>query len=49
MTAGTLNTIHNLFFYLDTMKAIREAIMLGTFDKLRSEFHQTFSRRSQTE
>ena len=47
MTAATLNTIHNLYFYLDTMRAIREAIMLGTFEKLRSEFHQTFSRRSQ--
>jgi queuine tRNA-ribosyltransferase len=47
MTAATLNTIHNLYFYLDTMRAIGEAIMLGTFDKLRSEFHQTFSRRSQ--
>jgi queuine tRNA-ribosyltransferase len=47
MTAATLNTVHNLYFYLDTMRAIREAIMLGTFDKLRSEFHQTFSRRSQ--
>jgi queuine tRNA-ribosyltransferase len=47
MTAATLNTLHNLYFYLDTMRGIREAIMLGTFDKLRSEFHQTFSRRSQ--
>jgi queuine tRNA-ribosyltransferase len=47
MTAGTLNTLHNLYFYLDTMRAIRDAIMLGTFEKLRSEFHQTFSRRPQ--
>ena len=47
MAAATLNTIHNLYFYLDTMRAIGEAIMLGTFDKLRSEFHQTFSRRTQ--
>jgi queuine tRNA-ribosyltransferase len=47
MAAATLSTVHNLFFYLDTMRSIREAIMLGTFDKLRSEFHQTFSRRSQ--
>jgi queuine tRNA-ribosyltransferase len=47
MTAATLNTIHNLYFYLDTMRGIRKAIMLGTFDKLRSEFHQTFSRRPQ--
>ncbi len=45
MSAATLNTIHNLYFYLDTMRAIREAIMFGTFEKLRQEFHQTFSRR----
>jgi len=47
MAAATLNTVHNLYFYLDTMRSIRKAIMLGTFEKLRSEFHQTFSRRSQ--
>ena len=47
INASTLNTLHNLHFYLDTMRGIGEAIMLGTFDKLRSEFHQTFSRRSQ--
>ena len=47
MAAATLNTVHNLYFYLDTMRSIREAIMLGTFGKLRSEFHRTFSRRSQ--
>ena len=47
MTAATLNTLHNLYFYLDTMQAIRKAIMLGTFEKLRSEFHRTFSRRPQ--
>jgi queuine tRNA-ribosyltransferase len=47
MGAASLNTLHNLYFYLDTMRRIREAIMLGTFEKLRSEFHQTFSRRPQ--
>jgi queuine tRNA-ribosyltransferase len=47
MTAATLNTIHNLYFYLDTMKRIREAIVFGTFERLRLEFHQTFSRRPQ--
>jgi queuine tRNA-ribosyltransferase len=47
MTAATLNTVHNLYFYLDTMGAVRKAIMLGTFERLRSEFHQTFSRRQQ--
>ena len=47
MTAATLNTIHNLYFYLDTMRRIRDAIEFGTFEKLRQEFHQTFSRRLQ--
>jgi len=46
MTAATLNTIHNLFFYLDTMRRIREAIVFGTFEKLRQEFRETFSRQS---
>ena len=45
MTAATLNSLHNLHFYLDTMRRIREALVFGTFEKLRSEFHQTFSRR----
>jgi queuine tRNA-ribosyltransferase len=47
MTAATLNTLHNLYFYLDTMRRIREAIVFGAFEKLRQEFHQTFSRRPQ--
>jgi queuine tRNA-ribosyltransferase len=47
MTAATLNSIHNLYFYLDTMRRIREAIVFGTFEQLRQEFHQTFSRRPQ--
>jgi queuine tRNA-ribosyltransferase len=45
MTAATLNSLHNLHFYLDTMRRIREAIVFGTFEQLRAEFHQTFSRR----
>jgi len=45
ITGSTLNTVHNLYFYLDTMRRIREAISLGTFEKLRQEFHQTYSRR----
>jgi queuine tRNA-ribosyltransferase len=47
MSAATLATIHNLYFYLDTMRRIREAIVFGTFELLRSEFRQTFSRRPQ--
>jgi len=45
MTAATLMSVHNLYFYLDLMRRIRDAICFGTFEKLRSEFHQTFSRR----
>jgi len=47
MTAATLNSLHNLHFYLDTMRRIREAIVFGSFEQLRQEFHQTFSRRPQ--
>jgi queuine tRNA-ribosyltransferase len=46
MTAGALNTLHNLTFYLDTMQRIREAIKLETFDRFRQEFLQSFSRLS---
>jgi len=46
MTAGTLNTLHNLSFYLDTMRRIREAIAFGRFEDFRLGFHQTFSRRA---
>jgi queuine tRNA-ribosyltransferase len=47
MTAATLLTVHNLYFYLDLMRGIREAIGFGTFENLRQGFHQTFSRRPQ--
>ena len=45
ITAATLNTLHNLHFYLDTMKRIGEAIMPGSFEKFRQTFHETYSRR----
>jgi queuine tRNA-ribosyltransferase len=47
MTAATLNTVHNLYFYLDIMARIRNGIMFNTFERLRQEFRQTFSRRPQ--
>ena len=47
ITASSLNTLHNLHFYLDTMKRIGEAIVLGSFEAFRLAFHQTFSRRRQ--
>jgi queuine tRNA-ribosyltransferase len=46
MTGGTLNTLHNLSFYLDTMRRIREAIAFGRFEDFRQGFHQTFARRA---
>ncbi|MGE3343359.1 MAG: tRNA guanosine(34) transglycosylase Tgt [Vicinamibacterales bacterium] len=45
MTAATLNSVHNLYFYLDTMRLIRKAIESGTFEELRQAFHQTFTRQ----
>ena len=45
MTAATLNSLHNIYFYLDTMKRIREAISFGIFERFRQAFHQSFSRR----
>ena len=47
ISASSLNTLHNLHFYLDTMKAIGEAIVFGSFETFRQAFHQTFSRRRQ--
>ena len=44
ITSAALNTLHNLHFYLDTMRRIREAIVFGTFDDFRQKFLQTFSR-----
>jgi queuine tRNA-ribosyltransferase len=46
MTAGALNTLHNLSFYLDTMRRIREAITLRIFDRFRQEFLLSASRLS---
>ena len=38
MSAAILNTIHNIQFYLDTMRAIREAICFGRFAAFREGF-----------
>ena len=46
MTGGTLNTLHNLSFYLDTMRRIREAIAFGRFEDFRQGFLKTFARRA---
>jgi queuine tRNA-ribosyltransferase len=38
MAARTLNTLHNLSFYLDTMRRIRDAIAFQSFATFRQEF-----------
>ena len=44
--AAALNTLHNLHFYLDTMRRIREALVFGSFDQLRQAIHSVYSRPS---
>lgn len=39
-----LATVHNLFFYLDLMRQMREAIGQGTFADWRRQFHQDRAR-----
>ena len=43
MSAAALNTLHNLSFYLDLMRSIREAIAFRTFDYFRQEFLRAVS------
>jgi queuine tRNA-ribosyltransferase len=45
MTGSTLNTLHNLHFYLDTLRGIRDAIAFGRFESFKREFRQRVSRR----
>jgi queuine tRNA-ribosyltransferase len=47
MAAGALNTLHNLTFYLDLMRSIREAIAFRTFENFRQEFLRSVSRLPQ--
>ena len=44
--ASTLNTLHNLQFYLDTLARIRDAIVFGSLETLRRTLHQSYSHRS---
>jgi tRNA-guanine family transglycosylase len=45
INASSLNTLHNLNFYLDTMRGIRESVQIGRFESFRQAFHQSFSRQ----
>jgi queuine tRNA-ribosyltransferase len=38
INAATLNTLHNLHFYLDTLRRIRESLRFGRFETFRHEF-----------
>jgi queuine tRNA-ribosyltransferase len=42
MTSATLNTLHNLHFYLDTMRRIREAIVFSSLEGLRQDYRRLF-------
>ena len=44
INASTLNTLHNLSFYLDTLSRIRDAIALGRFESFRVTFLERLSR-----
>jgi queuine tRNA-ribosyltransferase len=44
INAATLNTLHNLHFYLDTLRRIRESLAFGRFENFRLAFHQRLSR-----
>jgi queuine tRNA-ribosyltransferase len=45
INASTLNTLHNLHFYLDTLRRIRDAIAFGRFESFRLALHQSLSRQ----
>ena len=49
MLAATLNTLHNLYFYLDTMRRMRKAIEFNSFARFRREFLDAYSRRQPAE
>jgi len=44
MSAAALNTLHNLTFYLDTMRRIRDAIAFRSFETFRQGFVRSLSR-----
>ena len=46
INASTLNTLHNLHFYLDTLRRIRESVAFGRFESFRLAFRQRLSRQS---
>jgi queuine tRNA-ribosyltransferase len=45
INAASLNTLHNLHFYLDTLRQIRDAIAFGQFESFKAAFHRRLSRQ----
>jgi queuine tRNA-ribosyltransferase len=45
INAATLNTLHNLHFYLDTLRRIREAIVFGRLESLQQSILSRHSHR----
>ena len=43
LNAATLNTLHNLNFYLDTLRRIRESLTFGRFESFKVAFRQKLS------
>ena len=49
ITGAVLATVHNLHFYLDTMRRIRDAIQSGGFERFRQAFHHAYRSRPRPE
>ncbi len=49
MAAATLATIHNLSFYLDMMRTLRQSIRLGRFGEFRGEILRSLAGEGATE
>ena len=49
ITGAVLATVHNLHFYLDTMRRIRDAIQSGGFERFRQAFHHAYRGRPRPE
>jgi queuine tRNA-ribosyltransferase len=47
LNAATLNTLHNLHFYLDTLRGIRESLRFGRFESFKVAFRQKLSNEPQ--
>jgi queuine tRNA-ribosyltransferase len=47
MLGARLNTIHNLWYFSELMRQIREALRAGTFSEFRDAFYQNHTRQAE--